>query len=181
MPGPGARAELLDVMRRDKKSVGGLTFVLPGADRPRDRRTIPTRAALDVAFARRGRRRRRGRLNRAMATILLLSGPNLNLFGEREPEIYGTATLDDLVELATRDRRATTATSSSTCSRTTKATLVDAIHGARGRCAAIVINAGAFTHYSYALADALATFEGREGRAARLEPRGPRALAPRLA
>ncbi len=38
--------------------------------------------------------------------------------------------------------------------------LVDAIHAARGRCAAIVINAGAFTHYSFALADALATFEG---------------------
>ena len=38
--------------------------------------------------------------------------------------------------------------------------LVDAIHGARGRCAAIVINPGAFTHYSYALADALATFDG---------------------
>ena len=38
--------------------------------------------------------------------------------------------------------------------------LIDAIHGARGRCAAIVINAGAFTHYAYALTDALATFEG---------------------
>ena len=38
--------------------------------------------------------------------------------------------------------------------------LVDAIHGARGRCAAIVCNAGAFTHYAYALADALATFDG---------------------
>ncbi len=38
--------------------------------------------------------------------------------------------------------------------------LVDAIHAARGRCAAIVINAAAFTHYSYALADALATYEG---------------------
>ena len=52
--------------------------------------------------------------------------------------------------------RPKSATSSSTCSRTTRATLIDAIHGARGRCAAIVINAGAFTHYVYALADALA-------------------------
>ncbi len=48
--------------------------------------------------------------------------------------------------------------------------LIDAIHGARGRCAAIVINPGAFGHYSYAIADALPTFEGREGRAARVEP-----------
>ena len=99
---------------------------------------------------------RRGRLTRRWPTILLLSGPNLNLLGEREPEIYGTDTLDDLVGDAPTTAADARATTSSTCSRTTRATSSTPIHGARGRCAAIVINPGAFTHYSYALADALA-------------------------
>ena len=97
---------------------------------------------------------------RVRATILLLSGPNLNLLGEREPEIYGTTTLADLVAGGDRRRRRRTATPSSTCSRTTRATSSTPSTARRNRCAAIVINAGAFTHYSFALADALATFEG---------------------
>ena len=113
--------------------------------------TTPTPARC----ARRWRRRSGG----VMAKILLLSGPNLNLLGEREPEHYGTTTLAELVALARRPRRSS-GTTSSTSSRTTKASSIDAIHGARGRCAAIVINAGAFTHYAYALTDALATFDG---------------------
>ena len=103
-------------------------------------------------------------------TILLLSGPNLNLLGDREPEIYGTTTLDDLVELATKTA-ADHGYELEHVQSNHEGDLVDAIHGARGRCAAIVINAGAFTHYSFALADALATFDGRQGRAAPLEPR----------
>ena len=94
-----------------------------------------------------------------MPTILLLSGPNLNLLGEREPHIYGTSTLADLVALAT----ATAAHHGHDLEHVQsnhEGALVDAIHAARGRCAAIVINAAAFTHYSYALADALATYDG---------------------
>ena len=53
-----------------------------------------------------------------------------------------------------------TTSPSSTCSRTTRATLIDAIHGARDRCAAIIINAGAFTHYAWGIHDALASFDG---------------------
>ena len=56
-----------------------------------------------------------------MATILLLSGPNLNLLGEREPEIYGTDTLEDCVGDARARQPRPPATRSSTCSRTTKA------------------------------------------------------------
>ena len=93
------------------------------------------------------------------STLLLLSGPNLNLLGEREPEIYGTTTLADLVELATKTAAEHGYTLEHVQSNH-EGDLVDAIHGARGRCAAIVINAGAFTHYSFALADALATFAG---------------------
>jgi 3-dehydroquinate dehydratase-2 len=96
---------------------------------------------------------------RVHATILLLSGPNLNLLGEREPEVYGTTTLADLVDLATK------AAAEHGCAvehvqSNHEGDLVDAIHGARHRCEAIVLNAGAFTHYSFALADALATFSG---------------------
>jgi 3-dehydroquinate dehydratase II len=94
-----------------------------------------------------------------MSSILLLSGPNLNLLGEREPEIYGTTTLADLVDLATK-AAAEHGYDLEHVQSNHEGDLVDAIHGARGRCAAIVINAGAFTHYSFALADALATFAG---------------------
>jgi 3-dehydroquinate dehydratase-2 len=92
-------------------------------------------------------------------TILLLSGPNLNLLGEREPHIYGTTTLADLVDIATQ---AATEHGYEVehLQSNREGDLVEAIHGARNRCAAIVLNAGAFTHYSFALADALATFSG---------------------
>lgn len=94
-----------------------------------------------------------------MATILLLSGPNLNLLGEREPHVYGTTTLDDLVEIA-RSAAAGYGHDVEHFQSNHEGDLVDAIQGARGRCAAIVFNPGAFTHYAYALADALATFDG---------------------
>jgi 3-dehydroquinate dehydratase-2 len=92
-------------------------------------------------------------------TILLLSGPNLNLLGEREPEIYGTTTLADLVDVATK-AAAEHGYGVEHLQSNHEGDLVDAVHGARGRCAALVLNAGAFTHYSFALADALATFTG---------------------
>ena len=92
-------------------------------------------------------------------TVLLLSGPNLNLLGEREPEIYGTGTLEDHVAAA----RAVAETHDLVLEHLQsnhEGELVDAVHSARGRCAAIVINAGALTHYGRSLQDALASFEG---------------------
>ena len=91
--------------------------------------------------------------------VLLLHGPNLNLLGQREPEVYGTATLADHVATAgaaakEHDLRVEAFQSNH------EGELVDAIHGARGRCAAIVINPGAFTHYAWSIHDALAAFEG---------------------
>ena len=94
-----------------------------------------------------------------MATILLLSGPNLNLLGEREPEHYGTTTLAELVALA-GETAAKLGHDVEHVQSNHEGALIDAIHGARGRCAAIVINAGAFTHYAYAITDALAMFDG---------------------
>jgi len=94
-----------------------------------------------------------------VTTILLLHGPNLNLLGQREPEIYGTTTLADHVE-ATRKAAAEHGFDIEDLQSNHEGDLVDAIHGARGRCAAIVINPGAFTHSSWAIHDALAAFEG---------------------
>ena len=93
------------------------------------------------------------------ATVLLLSGPNLNLLGSREPEIYGTATLADHVETATTTAAALGLTVEAVATNA-EAEAVEAVHRARGRHRAIVVNPGAFTHYSWALHDALAAFEG---------------------
>jgi 3-dehydroquinate dehydratase-2 len=98
-------------------------------------------------------------VNAPSRTILLLSGPNLNLLGEREPEIYGTTTLADLVDIATKTA-AERGYEVEHLQSNREGDLVEAIHGARDRCDAVVLNAGAFTHYSFALADALATFTG---------------------
>jgi 3-dehydroquinate dehydratase II len=91
--------------------------------------------------------------------ILLLSGPNLNLLGTREPHIYGTATLDDHVATARSAAHAGGAELEHLQSNV-EGVLVDAVHAARGRANAIIINAGALTHYSWALHDALSAFEG---------------------
>jgi 3-dehydroquinate dehydratase-2 len=91
--------------------------------------------------------------------VLLLSGPNLNLLGQREPEVYGTATLDDHVASARAVADAHDLTLEHLQSNH-EGDLIDAIQGARGRCAAVIINAGAFTHYAWGIHDALASFDG---------------------
>lgn len=91
--------------------------------------------------------------------VLLLHGPNLNLLGQREPAVYGTETLADHV--ATTERAAAPHGLVVEHRQSNhEGDLVDAIHAARGRCAAIIINPGAFTHYSWAIHDALAAFDG---------------------
>jgi 3-dehydroquinate dehydratase-2 len=91
--------------------------------------------------------------------VLLLSGPNLNLLGEREPAVYGSATLADHVTAATKAAAEHGLTVEHVQSNA-EHELVEAVHGARSRCAAIVINPGAFTHYAWAIHDALAAFDG---------------------
>ena len=87
--------------------------------------------------------------------ILVINGPNLNLLGTREPAIYGSATLADL-EGEWR-RRANVSTASIEAFQSNhEGAIVDAIQGAAGRYDGIVINAGALTHYSYSLRDAVA-------------------------
>lgn len=91
--------------------------------------------------------------------VLLLSGANLNVLGERELSVYGASTLDDHVATATATA-ALHGLAIEHLQTNHEGVLVEAIHAARGRCAAIVINPGAFTHYAWSLHDALATFDG---------------------
>ena len=91
--------------------------------------------------------------------VLLLSGPNLDLLGEREPEIYGTDTLADHVGRA-RTAAAACGLQLEHLQSNAEGDLVDAVHGARGRASAIVVNGAALTHYGWSLHDALAAFEG---------------------
>jgi len=90
---------------------------------------------------------------------VLLHGPNLNLLGQREPHIYGAATLADyeavVVKAAAEHGHTVTAFQTNH-----EGDLVDAIHRARNEAAAIIINPGAFTHYAWSLHDALASFAG---------------------
>lgn len=95
-----------------------------------------------------------------MASILLLHGPNLNLLGQREPAIYGTTTLEDLQDRAIRAAAERGHTVEAVQSNH-EGDLVEAIHSARGRHAAIIINAGALTHYSWSIHDALGAYDGR--------------------
>lgn len=92
-------------------------------------------------------------------SILLIHGPNLNLLGTREPEIYGSSTLDDHVAAAgaaAEDRGfAVVAIQSNSESE-----IVDEIQRAREKHSAIIINAGALTHYSWSIHDALRSFPG---------------------
>ncbi|WP_419911195.1 type II 3-dehydroquinate dehydratase [Candidatus Poriferisodalis sp.] len=91
--------------------------------------------------------------------VLLLSGPNLNLLGTREPEIYGTETLLEHVQAA---RGAATERGWDLEHRQSnhEGDLVDAVHSGIGRVEAIVVNPGALTHYGWSLHDALAAFDG---------------------
>jgi 3-dehydroquinate dehydratase-2 len=91
--------------------------------------------------------------------LLLVSGPNLDLLGEREPDIYGRETLADHVHAAA-ETGARVGLLVEHVQSNHEGELIDAIHGARGRAAAIVINAGALTHTSWSLHDALAAFDG---------------------
>ncbi|KAI0200889.1 catabolic 3-dehydroquinase [Astrocystis sublimbata] len=87
-------------------------------------------------------------------TILLLNGPNLNLLGTREPDIYGTTTLSDVVAQA-ETQASSLGISLQSFQSNHEGAIIDRIHRARGSVDAIVINPGALAHTSVALRDAL--------------------------
>jgi 3-dehydroquinate dehydratase II len=86
--------------------------------------------------------------------VLVIHGPNLNLLGDREPEIYGTQSLDDVNELI--ETSASDLGLSVRCAQYNgEGQIVDALHAARDGADLVVINPGAYAHYSYAIADAI--------------------------
>lgn len=86
--------------------------------------------------------------------LLLVNGPNLNLLGTREPDVYGTSTLADVERLAT-DMAARSGFEIRAVQSNHEGVLIDAIHAAREDCAGIVINPGGLAHTSIVLRDAL--------------------------
>ena len=90
--------------------------------------------------------------------ILVVNGPNLNMLGSRQPEVYGRDTLAD-IETAVRGHAAALGFDIEFRQSNHEGELVTWIQGARGRCAGIVINAGAYTHTSVAILDALLAAE----------------------
>lgn len=95
-----------------------------------------------------------------MSSLLVIHGPNLNLLGTREPDVYGASTLADHIASLTEVARVHSMSVTDIQSNS-EAAIVDAIQSAQNVHDAIIINAGAFTHYSWAIHDALRSFKGR--------------------
>jgi len=93
-----------------------------------------------------------------MTSILVLNGPNLNLLGQRQPEVYGTTTLADIEDLCRTTAQALGLSLAFEQSNSEGA-LVDLIHAARGQHDGIILNAGAYTHTSIALMDAVSSVD----------------------
>lgn len=95
----------------------------------------------------------------AASTVYILNGPNLNLLGKRQPEIYGRGTLDD-VKAACAERAGAHGLTAVFHQSNHEGEIVETIHRARDEAAAIVINPAAYTHSSVAIMDALLAFDG---------------------
>ncbi len=91
--------------------------------------------------------------------ILVLNGPNLNLLGKRQPEIYGYKTLDDVVKIC-NVFASKLGLNLDFFQSNHEGEIIDKIHNARNKYQAIIINPGAFTHTSIAILDALNNYDG---------------------
>ena len=93
-----------------------------------------------------------------MVSLLILNGPNLNLLGQRQPEVYGTTTLAEIETLCVSSAEGLGA--KATCLQSNhEGILIDTIHDARATHDGIILNAGAYTHTSIALMDAISSAE----------------------
>jgi 3-dehydroquinate dehydratase II len=90
-----------------------------------------------------------------MKRVLIINGPNLNLLGTREPGVYGDRTLDDIMAAAV-DHGEHLGLAVKSVQHNAEGDIIDALHESRDTNAAVIINPGAFTHYSFAIRDAIA-------------------------
>lgn len=93
-----------------------------------------------------------------MASILIINGPNLNLLGTRQPEVYGTTTLADIERMCAVHAEKIGVTVTFMQSNH-EGVLIDAIHDAKTKHSGIILNAGAYTHSSVAIMDAITSVE----------------------
>ena len=91
-----------------------------------------------------------------MTSILVLNGPNLNLLGTRQPDVYGSETLSD-VEKMCRTHGQALEVEISCLQSNHEGALIDALHAAKSKFQGVVLNAGAYTHTSVALMDAISS------------------------
>ncbi len=93
-----------------------------------------------------------------MKKVLVMHGPNLNLLGEREPGIYGTDTFESInAEIIKKAEEL--GFECEVFQSNSEGALIDKLHASRLDCAGVVLNAGAYTHYSYAIRDAISAIK----------------------
>lgn len=93
-----------------------------------------------------------------MKKLLVINGPNLNLLGEREPGIYGGQSYSDLIEMI-MDRADRIGAECEVFQSNHEGAIIDKLHSARKEYDGVVLNAGAYTHYSYAIRDAISAIK----------------------
>jgi len=93
-----------------------------------------------------------------MERILVIHGPNLNLLGTREPEVYGSTTLSQ-IDAMLSELGGELGVEVESFQSNHEGAIIDAIHGARGRVDGILLNPGAYTHYAIAIRDAIAAVD----------------------
>ena len=93
-----------------------------------------------------------------MSAVLVIHGPNLNLLGTREPEIYGHLTMQDINENLAKQAKSS-GIDIDFFQSNHEGAIIDKLHNSRGKFDYIILNAGAFTHYSIAIRDAISAVE----------------------